>query len=101
MQQKLPTGKPIHFKKVSNGKFKSEVVGDIHGWSMECIDWINYMQFNPNLVRSDGTYTPIFTAMDGEIELTIGTKKMKVDGYCETNEGKMIYEYLGCRYSTI
>ena len=97
MAQKMPCGRPFYYKKGQNGFFTSTIVTEGHGWSRESLDWMNYMQFQPELCEND-VYTPIINAIHGEVEVRFRNKPYLVDGYCKTKNGLIMYEYLGCRY---
>jgi len=95
--QEMPVGRPLYYKRESNGHFKRKLVAGYDGWSYQCLDWLNYMQYSPELKKGSNDYHTIISAVHGEHTVTHDGKNYTVDGYCKTPTGLMLYEYLGCR----
>ena len=97
MMQDLPTGLPFYFRKQAGGNFKFEIAGRKSGWSMEALDWLNHMSYNPLFLRNNGTYYLMLTAITGEYAVRYNGHSYTVDGMVRTENDIYFLEYFGCR----
>ena len=99
MAQEMPVGRPLYYYRQPNDKFKLEIVGDRKGWSLECLDWLNYCQFLEIMrIGRTNDYAEIISAVHGEVTVNVEGNNLIVDGYCDHPEkGLILFEFLGCR----
>ena len=98
MKQDLPTGLPFYYQKLENGLFKFEIAGSVQGWSLECIDWLNYMSFDARFIHPKGGFYLMVSAITGECSIEIDGHNYTIDGMVKTLKTTFFLEYLGCRH---
>jgi len=98
MKQDLPTGLPFYYRRQKDNTFKMEIAGSSSGWSLECLDWLNFMSFDPRFLIQNGKgFHQMFSAVTGEPSVTVGNHVYTVDGMVRTDQCIYYLEYLGCR----
>ena len=109
MRLELPTGTGFMYTKESNGfRWSSMKPPGSHGFSLEGVEWINFMQTQYPFTEPDGTVHIIRHAMNGpEEEIRFSDQKVAKysdgmaifpDGYVEISGEKYFLFYDGCRW---
>ena len=109
MRLELPTGTGFMYKKETNGfRWSSMRPPGGHGFSLEGVEWLNYMQTQSPFTEPDGTVHIIRHAMNGpEEEIRFPDQKIAKysdgmaifpDGYAEISGEKFFLFYDGCRW---
>ena len=99
MQQDLPTGLPFYLERNALGEFDFKIAGDRNGWSVAALHWLNYMSYDEQFKRPDGTYFPLKCALTSEEKITVGGTVYTVDGVVQTEDEIFFLEFFGCRFS--
>ena len=86
-----PTGIPFLYEKLQNGSYSRTLATSRKDYSWQALDYINFMgntKFRNYTMRS---------VINGEKKITTPEGVFRVDGYCETPEGRFCLEFYGCR----
>ena len=97
MMKDLPTGLPFYFRKQRDDTFKFEIAGAKSGWSMEAMDWLNFISYDDRFKTPNGEFYPMVSAITGECSITINNSKYSIDGMVKTPDKIYFLEYFGCR----
>lgn len=98
MKENLPTGLPFYYKQKKCGNFSFEIAASPAGWSLDALDWLNFMSYDARFMKSDGSFYFMQSAITGEYTITTKFGKYAVDGMVNTGDVIYLLEYLGCRY---
>ena len=66
-------------------------------FSHESLEWLSFIAYDDRLRKSDGSFAFLHCAVTGEKSITTPEGQWFVDGYCENNEIRYVWEYHGCR----
>ena len=94
MRKNLPSSAGICHRRKDDGTFSCKLMQTRVGWSLESIQWLDYMQSLPTFKGHRIQHAVNI----GEKTIFVNGKSYKIDGYVEINGRPYFLQYDGCAY---
>ena len=98
MMGAMPIGIPFYYEPQLNGYFSRRFCSDRKDFSLDSLDWLNYMSDDPRFAKPAGGFYTMRCIVNGEKSVKTSQGSFRVDGYVSTPNRQYMLEFNGCYY---